>query len=166
MLLKVLTMITTRNRKQSGDPLPGPEVLPDEVLSKCLEKIRHPEPRRGRRAPVSWGLESLIHLLALRMRRQALKARWYEISHVEMASFQPHRAADALLWVCEDGEEIERLPGKPQSWRDLTLAAKSNDLTALPASIKEDPDFALMYCLVYPHRVSTVLVKALDAWFG
>jgi hypothetical protein len=100
------------------------------------------------------------------MRRQALKARWYDISHVELASFRPQRAADAFLWVCDSGEEMQRLPGKPQSWRDLRNAARTNDLTALPKVLREDPEFALMFVLACPHRSSTVLVKALDAWFS
>jgi len=32
--------------------------------------------------------------------------------------------------------------------------------------LRKDEDFALMFLLVYPHRASTTLVKALDNWFG
>jgi hypothetical protein len=99
------------------------------------------------------------------MRRQALKARWWDITRVDMASFRPNRIADALLWKFESGEEMFRLPGKPQSWRELTAAARIIDLAALPAVLREDPDFALMFMLAYPHRASTTLVKALDKWF-
>jgi hypothetical protein len=165
-LLKVIGLLTRRNRKQSDEPLPSPEVSPDQVLSDLLEKVRHPEPRRGRRAPVSWALEPLLHLLALRMRRQALKARWYDISHVEMASFRPEHPADNLLWVCAAGEEMERLPGKPQSWQELRSTAKTIDVTALPEIFRGDRDFALMFSLVFPHRCSTNFVKSLDDWFG
>jgi DNA-directed RNA polymerase specialized sigma24 family protein len=165
LLLQVVSLLTRYNNKFADNPLKGPEVLPDEVLSSMIKKLRHPEPRNGRRAPASWIIESLLHLLALRMRRQALKARWWDVTHVEMASFLPKRVADTLLWHCEAGEERERLPAKPESWRCLTAAAQTNDLNALPKILREDPDFALMFMLACPHRASTTLVKALDTWF-
>lgn len=166
LLLHIINALTRENQKLSNDPLQGPEILPDEFFSSFLKKLRHPKPSRGRRAPVSWSLESLVQLLAIRMRRQALKARWWNITHVEMASFKPTRIADALLWHCDSGEEMERLPRKPQSWGELTAAAKANDITTLPKILQDDPDFALMFMLAYPHRASTTLVKALDTWFG
>lgn len=166
VLLKILGILTRSNRNQSDNPLPGPEVLPDEAFAALLKELLNPQPRRGRRASVSWSLEALVHLLALRMRRQALKGRWYEISHVEMASFKPQRAANLLLWHCEAGEETERLPGKPQSWRELSAAARTNNLMALPEILRNDSEFALMFSLACPHRASTTLIKALDTWFG
>ena len=165
VMLGVVGALTKFNQKLSANPLSGPEVLPDEVFSSILKKNAKPEMAHGRRAPVSWSLESLLHLLAIRMRRQALKARWWDITHVEMASFRPNRAADALLWFTNAGEEMERLAGKPQSWKEFTGIARTNDLNALPAILRNDPDFALMFMLAYPHRASTILVKALDKWF-
>ena len=166
VLLSVVNLLTVHNHKLSSHPLKGPEELPDDVLSSILKKWRYPKPRRGRRAPVSWSLESLLHLLVVRMRRQALKTLWYDITKVDMASFRPSRTADTLLWHCDSGEEMERLPGKPQSWGELATASKAFDLTQLPPILNSDPDFALMFLLVYPHRVSANFVKALDAWFG
>jgi hypothetical protein len=166
LLLGIVGALSRRNQKLSEDPFDGPEVLPDDVLASALQMARHPEPRRQRRAVCSWTLESLLHLLARRLRRQALAAQWSEVTRVVMASFRPQRVADALLWHCENGEEATRLPGKPQSWRELLGAARTDDIAALAAILREDPDFALMFALVYPHRAGPVLVKALDTWFG
>lgn len=166
VLIQILTALTRSNHQLSQNPVAGPELSGDEVLTSLFKKLERTEPRRGRKAPVSYCLESIIHLLALRMRRQALKARWYEITHVEMASFQPKHAADALLWHCEQGEEKTRLQGKPQRWQTLTGEARANDLSSLPEILRKDADFALMFMLAYPHRASTTLVKALDNWFG
>jgi hypothetical protein len=151
VMLGVVGALTKFNQKLSANPLSGPEVLPDEVFSSILKKNAKPEMAHGRRAPVSWSLESLLHL--------------WDITHVEMASFRPNRAADALLWFTNAGEEMERLAGKPQSWKEFTDIARTNDLNALPAILRNDPDFALMFMLAYPHRASTTLVKALDKWF-
>lgn len=166
LLLQMIGGIAHRNHSLSDNPLAGPDVTPDHVLASMFEKIRRPEPRRGRRAVASWTLESLLHLIARRLRRQALAARWGDMTHVEMASFRPHRMADKLLWQCESGEEAMRLPSKPQSWRVLLAEACNNDLKSLPAILQHDPDFALMFALAYPHRADLTLVKALDTWFG
>ena len=166
MLVQILSALARCNHKLSENPVPGPELSADEVLTSLFKKLESTDPPRGRKAPVSWCLESIIHLLALRMRRQALKARWYEITHVDMASFQPKHAADALLWHGEHGEEKTRMEGKPQSWQTLAGEARTNDLSTLPDILRKDEDFALMFLLVYPHRASTTLVKALDNWFG
>lgn len=165
MLVQTLSLLAKRNHKLSDDPLAGPEISPDDVLLKLLKEIQNARPRQGRRAPVSWGIESLLHLLALRMRRQALKVRWHEITHVEMASFRPKRVIDTLTWHCNAGEEIERLPGKPQSWRELSARARKIDLSTLPNILQEDKEFALMFILAYPHRASIDLIKYLDASF-
>jgi hypothetical protein len=166
VILQIVTLLTKFNNTLSDFPLEGPEKLPDDVFSSLVKKLRYPEPRRGRRAPVSWSLEPLVHLLAIRMRRQALQVRWHDITNVETANFVPDRVADTLLWHCENGEEMERLLGKPQGWRALTKAAKSYDLAKLPPVLATDPDFALMFLLAFPHRVSANLVKSIDQWFG
>lgn len=62
LLLQVVSLLTRYNNKFADNPIKGPEVLPDEVLSSMLKKLRHPEPRHGRCAPVSWTIESLLHL--------------------------------------------------------------------------------------------------------
>jgi len=88
------------------------------------------------------------------------------------ASFWSHdipeglQTIDVLLWHCEQGEEMTRKAGKPQSWKELLDAARADDISALPNALRDDPDFALMFALAYPHRASLALIKALDTWFG
>jgi hypothetical protein len=64
-----------------------------------------------------------------------------------------------------DGEEIQRIPRKPQSWAALIKDATAIDLKLLPVTIQREPDFALIFLIAYPHRASVTLVKALDKWF-
>lgn len=165
VLLNIMGLLTMYNHQNSMQPLAGPEKLPDEVLSSQLSKNLRPRLQHVRNAPASWGLELIVHLLAARMRRQALKARWWDVTHVVLTSFRPRRPADVLLWHSTTGEEMHRLADKPQSWAGLTAAARNIDLASLPTILKDDPDFALMFMLAYPHRASTCLVKALDKWF-
>ncbi|HEV2693402.1 MAG TPA: hypothetical protein VG347_10950 [Verrucomicrobiae bacterium] len=167
LLLNIMGLLTRHNRRLSERPIASPDKLPDEVFSSLLKKRSAPAAglKHGRPAVVSWSLDPLLHLVARRMRRQALKSRWWDITQVEMASFCPHRPADTLLWHSEHGEEKERLAGKPQSWKELTSVAQLNDLSGLPTVLQKDPDFALMFALAYPHRASSSLVIALDKWF-
>lgn len=88
LLIQIVAALARRNHKLSEDFFAGPEILPDDVLTAMLKKKDKPEQRQGRRAPVSWTIESLLHLLALRLRRQALKALWWEITHVEMEAMK------------------------------------------------------------------------------
>ena len=117
LLLTGLSDIANRNRQHSENPFPPPEELPDEALASIIGRLKETKPPRGRRAVRSWSLEAYIHLLARRLRRQALSASWSQITDVEMAAFRPNRTADLLLWHCERSEEMTRKAGKPQSWK-------------------------------------------------
>jgi len=166
VLVRLIGALAVRNAKLSDDPLDGPEVSPDEVLARLFKLPREKEQaRRGRRAVASWSIESLIHLATRRGLRNPLAEQWPHITRVDMASFLVQRASDLLLWDGAEGEEATRIAGKPQRWSELLTNANSRDFTSLPLTLQEDPNFALMFALVYPHRNSLQLVKALDEWF-
>ncbi len=98
--------------------------------------------------------------------RQELADLWAPITHVEMASFWMKKPSDLFLWDGAEGEEATRLADKPQSWAKLQTTATRSDLSDLPVMLQNDPDFALLFALAYPHRNNGALVKALDGWFG
>lgn len=167
VLLRLIGALAVRNTKLSDDPLDGPEVSPDEVLARLFRLPREEEqPRRGRRAVASWSMESFIHLAARRGLRDGLVEQWSRITRVDMASFLVRCPYDLLLWDGAEGEEATRIAGKPQRWSELLADANSRDSASLPLTLQEDPDFALIFALAYPHRNSLQLVKALDEWFG
>lgn len=167
VILRLIGALAARNAKLSDDPLDGPDVSPDEVLARLFRLPREKEQsRRGRRAVASWSIEFFIHLAARRGLRDGLAEQWARITRVDMASFLVRRSSDLLLWDGAEGEEATRIAGKPQRWSELLANANSRDFASLPITLQENPDFALIFALAYPHRNSLPLVKALDEWFG
>jgi hypothetical protein len=165
VLLEIIGGLAKRNQQLSANAFPSPHESPDDVLTGMFQQFPPKQRKPTQIAPASWSIEPLIHLLARRLRRQALASQWSEITRVDMATFSPARSADMLLWRCRTGEEATRLAGKPQSWRDLLVASRTNQLSELPSILRNDPDFSLMFMLSYPHRANRTLVKALDTWF-
>jgi hypothetical protein len=80
-----------------------------------------------------------------------------------VVSFQPEPAIDGLLWKSPQGHEAVRKPEITQSWELLENKAAENRTEILPQVLRRDLDFALMFLLVYPHRLSPGLVRLLDA---
>jgi len=166
ILLHLVGALAHHNNKLSEDPLDGPEVSADEVLTNLFQIAQEKKAiPKGRKAVASWTIESLIHLAARRGFRQELADLWTPITRVDMASFRMKRASHLFLWDGAEGEQATRLAGKPQSWAELQANAMRSDLNELPVTLQEDPDFALMFALAYPHRNNVALVKALDDWF-
>jgi hypothetical protein len=166
LLIHLLSAVSNRNAQHAEAPFASPDVGPDDVLADVFAKAKEQKPKRGRRGVYSWSLESLVHLTTRRLRRQTLAALWSQITKVDMAAFKPVRPADVFLWRCDNGEELTRKAGKPQSWKELLAAARADEHDALSRGVVADPDFALMFALAYPHRADRALVKALDTWFA
>jgi hypothetical protein len=161
MIELVIAELCERNHHRSEDEyFPPPTVSADEVL----EQLFNPEPRkeRNRRCPGTWSLQSLLGFLARRNRRPFLDSNWRKISHLDMMSFQPDRAIDMLLWECSEGRESMRKPEREQSWAKLLSDSHEDRTAILPTVLIQNPDFALMFMLVYPHRLSPALVEFLD----
>lgn len=167
ILLHLVGALAHRNNKLSDDPLDGPEVSADEVLTNLFQVAQNKKPiPKGRKAVASWTIESLIHIAVRRGFRKELADLWKPITHVDMESFRVKRTPDLFLWEGAEGEQATRLAGKPQSWAELQTNALRSDLNELPQTLQEDPDFALMFALAYPHRNTVALAKALDDSFG
>ncbi len=140
-----------------------PYRAPDEVIEAELRRLRDPNRHEEREAAASYTLESLITLATRRLLRASLAQTWYQISRVEMASFQPQRPRDLLLWKCATGKECAKWPNAPQSWNALQRDARRQEPEQLPELFTSNPNFALMFLLAYPHRIGAPLVKALDS---
>lgn len=167
ILIHLVGALAHRNNKLSDDPLDGPEVSADEVLTNLFQMAQAKKPMpKGRKAVASWTIESLIQLAARRNLRQDLAELWTSITYVDMASFRVKRASDLFLWERAEGELATRLAGKPQSWAKLQANAMRSDLNELPVTLQKDSGFALMFALAYPHRNTVALVKELDEWLG
>ena len=160
-LKAVILAICERNQIHSEDErFPPPQVSPDEVLAKLFQEELPKTPNR--RSPDTWSLEALIDFFARRNHRDFLAGIWREVSRLDMISFEPQPVVDGLLWQASEGHEAVRKLEMEQSWKVLVEAARENRSRALPEILQEDRDFALMFFLAYPHRLSRGLLGLLD----
>jgi hypothetical protein len=167
LLLRILAALASRNRQTtSGEGILGADISPDDALLSILKRLKEKPKDLGKKAKRSAAAEPLVHLLARRLRRQALSSLWSDLTDVGLASFLPDRPHDILLWHCSEGKEHTGKFKRPQSWRDLCEDAAKRGPDNLPSALIEDPDFALSFALAYPHRLNVDLVGALDNWFS
>ncbi|NOS72761.1 MAG: hypothetical protein HOP33_22905, partial [Verrucomicrobia bacterium] len=165
LIEEVVAALCERNHVDSDDiPFPPPRVSADEILAELITAEKPKE--KNRRSPDPWSLEPLLHFLARRNSRTFLSNHWRAISKLDMVSFQPSPKNDGLLWDAPEGHEADRKPEKEQSWTKLRDAAAEDRANELPDVLRENPKFALMYFLAYPHRISPALVGFLDRQFG
>jgi len=155
--------IGRRTQTNSSDALPDPYEPVDSILTDLFSRIeRHPEPSRKETA--SYALEPLVLMAVRRLLKQTLKSLWYELTEVCLARFESTRSHDLLLWRCNDGAEFHKYYERPQQWDALKAEASPKPPDLLPGVLK-DAEFALMFLLIYPHRLSVQLVRHLDHSF-
>lgn len=114
----------------------------------------------------SYSLQSLVEWLARRGRRQGLARLWEEISRVCYSEFIPEPSWSTYLWYSEKGHLHHRFPKKPQSWKSLVDRAQDKEFTEVPELLRHNPEFLLIFLLVYPHRMRPDFVRLLDQSFG
>jgi hypothetical protein len=111
---------------------------------------------------VSYTLESLVHFLAKRLLRVALKLVWYKITAVQYTTFIPDQQWKFFCWAVNDGVLSQRPPGRPQSWDELLRIAESTAYPNLPKRLIQRPEFVAFFSLVYQHRWQPDLFRLLD----
>ena len=161
-LASIISALCERNHPRAEDEcFPPPLISADDVMVKLFNSESPPEPNR--RAPGTWSLQTLMDFLARRDQRAFLENSWRRISRLDMMSFQPTPTIDGLVWECPHGHEAVRNPDMTQSWKVLKNEAVADRSAKLPQVIRTNRDFALMFLLAYPHRLSPALVGVLDA---
>jgi hypothetical protein len=161
LLQAFISELCERNYSRSEEEFVPPQLVSaDDALTELFRD--EPSKELNRRCPGTWSLEAIVYLLARRQRRDLLSKAWPGISRLDTMSFQPEPAVDGLLWQCPTGREAERNPDMTQSWVKLVEKAWEDRSGALPQILREDRDFALMFFLAYPHRLSPGLVGLLD----
>jgi hypothetical protein len=153
-----------RNTAHSDDePIEPPQTDPDAILER-LFVFKQPR-NRPRKAKHLWAMQAVIHLLARRGEREFLTDRWPLISKLDLMAFRADVVDDLLLWHKVAGKEEHRKPRKTQSWSLLCQEAQTSMHSDIPSVFSLDQDFALLYFLAYPHRISTALVSHIDSIF-
>jgi|GEM_PF-1237201 len=162
LLMSVVQSVSERNHPESEEPYDDPYDTEDESIIKLLGREDSEGNRSNRRSVQSYSLLPLVLLAARRNLRSQLEALWPRISHVRLTRFRADAPIDLLSWHCDKGREEDLAFEQPQSWQGLREVALRDDSDRLPAVIRDDPAFALMFAVAYPHRILLSLTKYLD----
>ena len=162
LLITLIQSISQKNHPESELPYDDPYVTEDESIIRLLGPDDSKDNRSNRRSVQSYSLLPMVFLAARRNLRSELEALWSRISYVRLTRFRADATIDLLSWYCDRGREEDVGFDQPQSWQVLREAALRDDSDRLPAALREDPAFALMFALAYPHRILLSLIKFLD----
>jgi hypothetical protein len=108
--------------------------------------------------------EPIVLLFARRLWRNTLAGMWSQITKVDIIRLVPDSSYDLLMWRWGNsrGRNQNRKFSVRQSWETLLAESRRNEDETLPAILKSDVDFALLFMLCFPHRLTTGLAKYLD----
>lgn len=162
LILSVIHTISTFNSpNNTGRGLPDPYHSAEEVMRANFgldQDDMSQEDFQGH----SYALKSLVWWSARRLRRQSLARLWKEITRITYSEFIPEPSWATYLWNSDKGKLHHRFPKKPESWKRLLAEARSEEPGDVPDLLRQMPEFALLFLLVYPHRLRPDLVKFVD----
>jgi len=104
-------------------------------------------------------------IAARRMWRNVLATFWAPITKIDLIRVVPDEPADSLLWNWghDRGLNQSRKFSAPHSWSALLAESRRDESDSLPSVIREEFDFALVFVLCFPHRLTRALVKYFES---
>jgi hypothetical protein len=164
ILFAAIGGLAYQNSKLSNPKLSEPYDSADEALTKNLRRVFEGEKALETHAMSSYTLESLVIIAARRMWRNVLATIWTPITKIDLIKLVPDDPIDLLLWNWghKRGNNQSRKFPSPQSWNALLNESRRNEDDSLPGVIKDEFDFALLFLLCFPHRLSRALAKHLE----
>jgi hypothetical protein len=91
----------------------------------------------------------------------ASRSTWLTDFHSASSAAFDSRAG-YLEWECERGIERDFVFMQPKSYRELCDLAANPPIQKLPALLREDNRFRLMFLLAFPHRLPWSIIGSLD----
>lgn len=154
--------ITKLNAPKSKGGLPGPYYGVNRCVAAMCQVASSPM-RRDSPLGSSYALDSLVEFLVRRMRKQRLKLLWEGVTHIHLCEMDHAGPMDFYLWRTLDGQLRQRYVKRPQPWRELVGRANEDTATGIPQTLRTNPEFALMFALVFPHRFGRGLLRILES---
>lgn len=161
LITELIRAISIRNRPGSDCPLANPYYAARDILPYTLGVSDQPLEDRFDRQ--SYALEGLVHLFVRQNWKQTMKLLWPDVTRLAFVSFEPRRPCDFFRWRSKNGTHRTVLPRRRQEWTDLKCVASESQGQCLPASMRSSPALALLFLLVYPHRMNAEILRWLDA---
>ena len=157
LFMRLMHTILVRNT-QRGRGFPNPYYGPEQVfrLFSGMDPMNS-EVFVG----LSYHLEALTEVLARRLLRSTIAHFWEKTTRLHFAWFKPANDHQWFRWHTRDGLMEQKMPNTPQSWSAL-LEASENGPIEVPALLKDRPEFAMLFALVFPHRFGVGLMRLID----
>jgi hypothetical protein len=157
-------LLATRNRPDSDDPFPDPYHSFEELLETVL-LLKAESGLSEQYDGHAYTLSTTVEWLARRWLRQHLASIWSGASQIQHCAFTPSTPDRYLSYRDEEGKlEVSMYPN-PQSWRDLLLESGRLRKASIPEILWERTEFLPFLPLIYPHRFTSDIAKAIDAVF-
>jgi hypothetical protein len=109
----------------------------------------------------SYHLEALVEMLARRLLRKTLAHFWEGVTRVQFTSMKPAEDWHWFRWQTYDGVLEQKTPDAPQSWEALLEASEKGPIE-VPGLLRERPEFAVLFMLVFPHRFGVGVMRLID----
>jgi hypothetical protein len=154
IVLGMLAEICERNEFGIDDSVfPSPYESLEETLMTKMPFGRSPLQKK-KFVSLSYHLAALVFHAARRNKRTAVGTLWKKISTIRLCEYDPTQKWHFLVWRSRHGNERTWSFNRTQSWKELKeLAIKKSD--AIPAVLREVPEFAYYLLLVLPHRLTS-----------
>lgn len=110
----------------------------------------------------AYSLDVFIGWMARRRLRPVVERLWPSITRVHFAEYRPNNPIGLMRQNDEDGEHLTWAPGRPQRWSLLANEADRLEEKSLPGLLWREAEFLPYLPLVFPHRLTRAVGKALD----
>lgn len=166
LLASAVQAVCTRNGPKSQAPLPSPWEPTQESLARDIGLPTKQTARSDAGVGYSYSLETLVDMLARRLRRQLIRQLWPGITYVSFAKFEPDQSWQFLRWKNRTGMLKIDLPKKPQSWAELLDRASNRGVAPVPAVLRSNLWLTPYFLLTYPHRFGPEIAALIDGVLG
>ena len=111
----------------------------------------------------SYTLWALIEIYVRLNFKRAVSLFWKDATYICKVEFKPKYKWHFFIWKNDEGQELVEYPKHKQQWPELRKQAQEIDHKNIPEKFKKEPILFLLFLCVFPHRISTSIVKWLDS---
>ena len=111
----------------------------------------------------SYTLWALIEIYVRLNYKRAVSVFWKDATYICKIKFKPGHKWHFFRWKNDEGQELIECPKHRQEWSEFKKQAQEIDHGNIPEKFNKEPILFLLFLCVFPHRISTSIVKWLDS---
>jgi hypothetical protein len=173
ILTSLLGCIIESQLGRAGTSLPSPYYTISDVVRHRLMDILGTldDPFEGESfANASYFAEGLLHLMVRANLKHDCKALWSDYTRLNHRWFEVAEPWQYCTLHSERGLNCNKIVPSSGQWASLQEEASRCETTKVPARLRADPIFLLLFAMVVPQRATPDVVRFLgsvfsDIWF-